>query len=214
MWHNACSGRSWSSRPKIAVGVEQCTYVLVSTQAATPLTACLRARAFRCIGSGAYHQYVTGGPSRDYKKPRYLNFDKNFGSFLVRGQSYGTHNYDDLGSVMEYMPWKVDLRVANLVICNWGTIRMRCCVAAWQTHAQYAELCLAAPAHGPLQRALFATAPHFTSLKKMCTRAQALTASSSRACGAWPTARFAARARAPVTRRTKRPLLVLRHYKL
>ena len=52
-------------------------------------------------GIGGYHTWTIGGPKRDYKKPWLLNRNSEFENFKVSGQSWGTHNYDDLGAICE-----------------------------------------------------------------------------------------------------------------
>lgn len=75
-------------------------------------------------GNGGYQQWLHGGPARYYNKPRVLNGLQEMQNFKVQGQSWGTHNYDDLGSVYEYAPWGIDLRVDKFLIANWGPERI------------------------------------------------------------------------------------------
>ena len=75
--------------------------------------------------NGAYHQYQRGGPTKDFANPRLFNGDGKFGNFLVKGQSYGDHNYDDIGALLEYEPLGTGVGTDTMKICNLGPSSLR-----------------------------------------------------------------------------------------
>jgi len=69
---------------------------------------------------GAHHWWHTGGPAKYYNRPRLFNNDGKFQNFKLGGQSWGVHNYDDIGSLLEYQPMRTSIGTNRIRICNLG----------------------------------------------------------------------------------------------
>merc|ERR1712178_647207 len=70
--------------------------------------------------NGAYHHWTHGGPKAYYDRPRFFNNDGKFQNFLLGGQSWGVHNYDDIGALLEYADMRTNIGTDTIRICNLG----------------------------------------------------------------------------------------------